>query len=228
MNNITQRFLKVYEHLLNTSLINNQTSFAKEIKVSNSTITEICKMRTNAGITPIKNLVKRYPEINSNWILTGDGIMLNNINKILKEPGDEYKTDRLIPLYSKTASVLELFNNTPKITPIDYIKIPTPPRCDGAISITGDGMHPVLKNGDIVLYREIKDKSNIIWGEIYLIYINNEGDQFFFNKYIHKSKRKGYIKLTSENKLHEPLEFPIDSVVKLAIIKASINIKSSI
>jgi hypothetical protein len=41
--------------------------------------TEICKKRTNAGITPIQNLIARFPEISAKWLLTGEGDFLNII-----------------------------------------------------------------------------------------------------------------------------------------------------
>ena len=41
-------------------------------------ITEICKKRTNAGITPIQNLVQQFSDIDANWLLTGRGSMLKN------------------------------------------------------------------------------------------------------------------------------------------------------
>lgn len=237
MNDITERFLIVYDYLLSQSIVGSQAEFAREIEVSNSTITEICKRRTNAGITPIKNIVKRFSQINSNWLLIGEGDMLNKINNNLQEPNNIYtlKTDnnlkdQLIPLYdiTATAGVLEIFKNSSKAVPMDHIKIPNLPKCDGAIHITGDSMYPLLKSGDIALYRVVQDKENIIWGEMYLIYINNKGDEFFFCKYIHKSEREGYITLASQNQHHQPVDFPIDSIQQLAIVKASIRINSVI
>lgn len=155
--------------------------------------------------------------------------------KNINEPPNVYelKTDnnlknQLIPLYdiTATASVVEIFNDSSKIVPMDHIKIPNLPKCDGAIHITGDSMYPLLKSGDIALYREVQDKSNIIWGEMYLIYLNNNGDEFFFCKYIHKSEREGYVRLASQNQHHQPVEFPIESIKQLAIVKASIRINS--
>jgi hypothetical protein len=78
MNDVTIRFLGVYEYLKEQKIVLNPKNFAKELSVSTSLITEICKIRTNAGITPIQNLVTRYKEIDANWLLTGEGSMLKN------------------------------------------------------------------------------------------------------------------------------------------------------
>lgn len=80
MNDITIRFLIAYEYLKANNKVLNPRRFAFEINVSNSLITEICKKRTNAGITPVQNIVVRYPELDANWLLTGEGTMIKNEN----------------------------------------------------------------------------------------------------------------------------------------------------
>lgn len=82
MNDVTTRFLDTYEYLRKTKVIQNPKTFAEELGVSSSLITEICKMRTNAGITPVQNLVKRFTNIDANWLLTGEGSMLKNQNTV--------------------------------------------------------------------------------------------------------------------------------------------------
>ncbi|WP_316634323.1 hypothetical protein [uncultured Flavobacterium sp.] len=78
MNDVTSRFLDTYEYLRSEKIIRNPKAFAEELNVSASLITEICKMRTNAGITPVQNLIKKFPNIDGNWLLTGEGSMLKN------------------------------------------------------------------------------------------------------------------------------------------------------
>lgn len=80
MNGITIRFLEVYEYLKNIKKVSNPKGFAKEINVSPSLITEICKKRTNAGITPIQNLLQKFTDIDANWLLTGKEPMLKSQN----------------------------------------------------------------------------------------------------------------------------------------------------
>lgn len=78
MNDITIRFLEVYAYLKSNNKVHTPKGFAIEIGVSNSLITEICKKRTNAGLTPIQNLINRFDELNSDWLLTGKGSMLKS------------------------------------------------------------------------------------------------------------------------------------------------------
>ncbi len=76
MNDITIRFLAVYEHLKNVQRIKSKYGFAKKTNISNSSLTEIFNKRTNVGIKIIQNTVINFPEINSEWLLTGKGEML--------------------------------------------------------------------------------------------------------------------------------------------------------
>ncbi len=134
-----------------------------------------------------------------------------------------------IPLYNieATLGLVSLFTETHNYIPIDFINIPNLPRCDGAIYVTGDSMYPLLKSGDIVLYKQIIDiKNDIFWGEMYLISIEVDGDEYIAVKYIHKSNKEGYIKLASHNPDHAEKEIPFTKVRALAFIKASIRINS--
>lgn len=76
MNDITIRFLEFYNYLKSENIIHSPKAFANEINVSTSLITEICKERTNAGITPIQNTIARFEELNPEWLIIGKGEML--------------------------------------------------------------------------------------------------------------------------------------------------------
>lgn len=102
MNDITERFLSVYKYLLDNKLVQNSSEFSKTIGVSSSTMTEILKGRTNAGINPIQNTVRNYPDINPEWLLTGRGSMLreaeevtHSAEKVIHSERDVFMEERL-------------------------------------------------------------------------------------------------------------------------------------
>lgn len=134
-----------------------------------------------------------------------------------------------IPLYNieAAAGLVPLFNDTTSQKPVDFITIPNLPKCDGAIHVTGDSMYPLLKSGDMVLYKQINDiASNIFWGEMYLISIDMDGEEYVTVKYIQKSEKKDFIKLASHNQHHSDKDIHISKVRALAFVKASIRINS--
>ena len=177
-------------------------------------------------------------EISGDWLLSGTGDMLkaNAVNKkdpfLVEEPDPPYMltgnkkfTEQLVPLYNTQASagLARIFSDSPSV--LDYISIPNLPRSDGAIYITGDSMYPLLKSGDIVIYKKINDiKNSLLWGEMYLLSFLVDDDDFTMVKYIHKSDQGDeYITLVSQNQHHQAKDIAINTITALALIKASIR-----
>ena len=100
------------------------------------------------------------------------------------------------------------------------------PKCDGGLRIVGDSMYPLLKSGDIVLYKQLKDIGDIFWGDMYLLSIDIDGEEYITVKYIQKSEREGYVKLVSQNPHHADKEVAVDRIRALALVKASIRMNS--
>ena len=135
-----------------------------------------------------------------------------------------------VPLYDleATAGLQELFSGGKSAVQIlDTIKIPHLPKCDGAISITGDSMYPLLKSGDMVLYKEIPLDS-IFYGEMYLLsYKIDDWEEYVTVKYVQKSDLGDeYLRLVSQNQHHQPKDVLKAHITAIAIIKASIRINT--
>jgi phage repressor protein C with HTH and peptisase S24 domain len=212
--------------------------FSKVVGVSHSLIS-----KTNAiGSDKLESILSSYPELSPKWLLTGQGEMLavqeqeENV-PVLAAANRVYglRTDHLVgaqsvPLYNleATAGIVELFRHAHDEKPVDFISIPNLPKCDGAIYVTGDSMYPLLKSGDIVMYKQIQEiKDGIFWGEMYLISIQLDGEEYVSVKWVQKSELgEQYIKLVSENRHHQPKDIPLNKVRALALVKASIRINS--
>lgn len=178
-------------------------------------------------------LYSKCVDIDGNFLISGEGEMLKAQQPEISIRS--LKTDRAvdkqsIPLYDLVASagVNEIFGESNLSVPLDYIRVPNLPKSDGALYVRGDSMYPLLKAGDIVIYKIVHDKSQIIWGEMYLCHLICNGDEYFFTKFIKKGEKDGHALFVSQNQHHQPVEFPIDSIQSLALIKASIRINSQI
>lgn len=200
-------------------------------------------------------LVKEYPDINYEWLLTGRGKPLkvdrSDFERRLKEHYNSKYIEKLsrgfnntenqiidfslstdrkisvqqIPLYELNASagIFAIFNDT-SINPTDYLRIPNLPSVDGAIYVCGESMAPLLKSGDIVIFKKLTPSpDSILWGQIYLLSFEVGGDYFTVVKYIQKSDCPDSIRLVSENSRYEPKDIPLSSIRALAIVKASIT-----
>ena len=175
------------------------------------------------------------PRVNPDWLILGKGKMLNDYPEIsegmeflsgyVSEPHAQYASSR-IPLYNvrNPKAIVSLLENSGNPEPEDYLKVPNLGQCDGAIYITGDTMYPLLKSGDIAVYKVMKDKENsILWGEMYLLVIEVEGEEMTFTGYVQKSEKAGNIALRSFNPQHQQKDIHLDQVLVFAHIKASIK-----
>ena len=215
----------------------NNVKFAEKTETSEANIRNY---RKGASIPKVDFLIKlnEVLEINFDWLLTDKGGMTSKTysSSTFQEADEKYllRTDRkrdlqTVPLYDFKASagLVKLFNDKyPNI--IDYISIPNLPKVDGAISITGDSMYPLLKAGDIIMYKIVKnDMESIFWGEMYLLSYQNDGETLTMVKYIQKSdKGDDYVKLVSQNIHHAPKDVHLSKIKALALIKASIRINT--
>ncbi|SUJ26376.1 Uncharacterised protein [Sphingobacterium spiritivorum] len=209
-------------------------AFENTLKVSRGSISKAIKDDKSIGSNVLENILRNFDDINPVWLMTGKGDMYVNSEPSYKPERtfllrtDGKKEIQRIPLYDTqaAASIVNTFNGKQNI--IDYISIPNMPLCDGALPITGDSMYPLLRSGDIVLYKIIQDiQEGIYWGEMYLVYLNDNGDDMTLVKYVQKSdKGEEYIKLVSQNQHHAPKDIKIKKVKAMALIKASIRVNS--
>ncbi len=181
----------------------------------------------------VELIYTKCPEINPEWLLTGQGETLKS-NQIIQSVTQNRKTtDRLIenqeiPLYDfePTAGLKELFSSSSAQIVLDTIKIPNLPKCDGAVAVTGDSMYPLLKSGDLILYKQIPtDYTNLFFGEMYLIGVRiDEWEEYITVKYIHKSEKGSeYVTLVSQNQHHQSKDIKFSQITALAMVKASIR-----
>lgn len=194
----------------------------------------------------LDKILSIYPDVDALWLITGNGSMTKGIDykipdenpQLVAEPKSVYKlkTDKVvtehqqIPLYNieATAGIVTLFRDTDQTQPIDFIQVPNLPKCDGALYVTGDSMYPLLKSGDIVMYKQVHNiRDGIFWGEMYLISIVQDGDEMVLVKYIQKSEKgDDWIRLVSQNQHHQDKDIKLTKVKALALVKASIRINS--
>lgn len=229
--NINERFKEV----IRTLYAGNKRSFAQSVGVSATVIENVVGTRNGKPSYDVLEKICANANISAEWLLTGRGAMLRNKDTQLAAPVVQeqfsLRTDRMvglqnIPLYELDASagLVELFTDQARQTPISHIQIPSLPPCDGALYVRGDSMYPLLKSGDIVLYKEVaKNSTCILWGEMYLLSFIIDGESYITIKYIQKADDERFVRLVSHNPHHSPKDIPADSIRALALVKASIR-----
>lgn len=129
-----------------------------------------------------------------------------------------------IKLYdvAAAANLKTLFDNKDQNI-LGEIMIPDIPKCDGAVYVNGDSMYPLLKSGDIIAYKEIHNFDCVIYGEMYLVSFDMDGNDFLAVKYINRSEKDNSVKLVSYNTHHDPMDIPIGNINALGLVKFSIR-----
>lgn len=203
-------------HFLKTKRITVQT-FEASIKRTNGYLSHTKSPTANV----IKTIAETYPEINLDWLITGNGAMLRS------DEGDrDAHTRNLIPFYDDVASVgglNDVVANTDG-SPAASEWIDTGDwftEATAAIRHYGDSMTE-YPSGCILALREIVDRQLIIWGKTYVI----ETDEFRVTKRLQRSEKQGCVCAYSTNKetyrdgrlIHEPVDIPVDSIRHLSLV----------
>lgn len=176
----------------------------------------------------IGEFLLHYNDLSAEWLLTGQGEMLKQEPiHIYPAKYTEKMQEGSIKLYDLEASanLHTLFLRRDENI-LGEINVPNVPVCDGAVYVKGDSMYPLLKSGDIIAYKIIKPEvQNIFYGEMYLLSIDMDGDEYLTVKYVNRSDRgEEWIRLDSFNKYYEPKDFPLASVRAMALVKLSISV----
>lgn len=213
-------------------------AFERSIGMSNASFGKSLKNKGAIGSDKIENILFKYKELSAEWLLTGNGEMIKpSVSRVVMEttaihqPRTFEKKEEMQVVYlydfNASAGLRSLFDNT-KQNIIDSIKIPNLPQCDGAIHIVGDSMYPLLKSGDIILYKQMPlDIENLLYGEMYLLSYDIDGEDYIVVKYVRKSgKGEPFITLGSENPEHAARDIDFRRVNALALVKASVRINS--
>lgn len=165
-NEITQRLNKALQVAFSKRGILLKSEMAKELGYKSpyfSGVTTGKEKLTKAFLTTLSNKLSINPE----WILTGQGIMLNESDNICTP-------QRLVPLVPVSAhgGSLSLFSQQVSLKDCEMIASPID-GMDVAVTIAGDSMAPEYPNGSIVLVKKIDDKAFIEWGKAYVLDTRN-------------------------------------------------------
>lgn len=185
----------------------------------------VSSMRKGLGTGKLDNVLNAFPELNREWLLYGEGKMLNGEVRSLERKTADKLSVRQIPLYdiAATAGFINIYRDErPSVS--EYLTIPNLPPVDGAIYARGDSMSPLIESGDIVIFKNVElNPGNILWGNIYIVSYVIDGDDYTVLKYVRQSGKAGHIRLESFNTRYDPQEIPASCVTAMALVKASIT-----
>lgn len=203
------------------------TKLEAVIGASKGVISRAIKNNTDIQSKWLQKIVKEYPQYSTRWLLTGDGIIFNKEKP--PQPSDVDDNFPNIPLFTMKDGLLfsELIRQKPS-GKNRTVSFPNIPDCDGAIIMATNAMSPILKSGDMILFKILKDfKSDIFFGEMYIVTVKISTTEITLVRYIQKSNLgAGYYSLSGHDDTIQPKDVAINQITSIALVRASIKINT--
>lgn len=164
----------------------------------------------------IEKTVKLFPDLNLDWLITGEGEMLKSV-----APSDNLPEVRTRPRIPATAAAGSLSGDVASVTLRDCEQLPIIsqfPAYDFTIIIKGDSMKPKYESGDEIACRRILNPSFIQWGKVHVL----DTAQGIVVKKVYDDGDS--IKCVSINPEYPPFSVPKDEVYSLSLVVGSLSI----
>ena len=201
-------------------------AFERSIGMSNASFGKSLKNRGAIGSDKIENILSVYTDLSSEWLLTGTGKMLKSdldkpieAHKRSTEPPKSSNKRRGIPLIpiDAVAGFPSADNDGVYMEDCEHYSIPEF-EAKGAnflIRVSGDSMHPLYENGDIIACRKISDILFFQWGGIYVL----DTSQGALVKRVEEAEDdQESILCISENPRFKPFHLPKSDIRSLSTI----------
>ena len=159
MKDFTARFVEVVESLGKNGYKLDGVGCITKQKVSN-----IKKGLTDVKTEVVADLCAAFPEVNANYILTGNGSMFQDT------PLDA--SIKTLPRIPYDAAAGSLTNAVEGVAESQCERVPVGaafPRYDFTIRVTGRSMEPMYFSGDEVACLKINESRFIQWGRVHVL-----------------------------------------------------------
>lgn len=191
----------------------------------------VSKMGDGTRRRTLEKISNYYPELNINWLLTGEGEML--ISEERKSKTIEIPDSSIVADQRKGALIYDIdatcglngrdieFTDEKVIGSIDAPEINPDSKI---IFATGDSMLPLIASGDRVVIRKIESWDYFNYGQVYLIITN----EYRFIKRVrrHPKDSDALILLRSENPDYDDIDLPKREIIHLFIVENILSIKN--
>ena len=194
------------------------------------------KKDTKPSFHILYDICTRFPLLDMNWLITGQGTMLKEDNALNESPAALPKlsleneeptlaklqpppghnpphSSEFIPLFDVLATAgnkLRFWESDEHV--LDFIPKKFGTRdCDVAIHVYGDSMYPTYMPGDVVLLKEITNHELLNYGHVYVVVT----EESRLMKYLRRADDNNFLRLCSENKHYEDILLEKKDIIKL-------------
>ena len=203
--------------------------FERAIGVSNGTVRHI----TDALSANLKERISaNFPQLNMNWLLTGEGEMLRSSKAAPSQPDVNERpvlkevTKGGLPLIPIDA--VAGFNGWDEsgVSELDCTHYDVPDfetaHADFLIRVSGSSMYPKYSSGDILACRKIDEITFLQWGKIYVI---DSRQGAMVKRLFPMEGNADMILCKSDNPNYPPFELPKEEIRSLSIVVGAIRLE---
>lgn len=214
-----QRLTEAIEWLKKNEKILSNNDFAVKLGKHKSYISDIVNDKRPVSGKFITQIVNEFPQLNSAWLLTGEGSMLKGEAVEQEGEEEEYYT-YLLPVSAEGGS-LDGFAEGVLLRDCERIVSPIK-GADFAISIHGDSMAPEYPNGSKVIIKRVNERAFIEWGKAYVLDTCNG---VVIKKLMPSSKGEEYVSCVSVNPDYPPFDVCLEDVYRVYRVMLCMSVK---
>ena len=203
--------------------------FERAIGVSNGTVRHI----TDALSANLKEKISaNFPQLNMNWLLTGEGEMLRSSKAAPSQPDVNERpvlkevTKGGLPLIPIDA--VAGFNGWDEcgVSEMDCTHYDVPDfktaHADFLIRVSGSSMYPKYSSGDILACRKIDEITFLQWGKVYVI---DSRQGAMVKRLFPIEGNADMVLCKSDNPNYPPFELPKEEIRSLSIVVGAIRLE---
>lgn len=195
----------VLDFLKKSKKIRNHQQFIEEIGSNKSIISRIINKKLKVSNNLFYKIKEKYPELSLNWLLTGDGEMLESTidNDTSLQEAEDVTMVRLFPAAAMGGSFNDFVVSVKDTDECEMVVSPVR-NVDGALTVLGESMAPEYPNGSRIFVKRINEQAFIEWGKVYVLDTCNGA----VIKQVVQSDKEGYVRCVSLNP--DPIYQPFD------------------
>ncbi len=198
-----------------------QTEFARHLGVSP---TYIGAMRKSMPKDRLKIVYDLFPDLNRDWLLYGEGEMLNTADESELDLSKGY----IVPMLPGEAYAgnLQLWSEGVQLRDCEKVVSPVP-GVDFGIRVSGNSMEPEFQNGSVLFIKKINENAFIPWGNPMVVDTENGVVVKLLYPAGEMAVKPGcmcdYIEARSYNPAYPPYLIPTESIYGLYRVVTNIR-----
>lgn len=199
--------------------------FERDCDLGNAFVRNI---KDSISVTKLEKILQVFPEINKDWLITGEGEMLvpqEPLAPVKVESFELLMQEQGTPVYNMDATCGEVSRpiEFARDQIIGYVNMPNIPKSSAIIRANGESMKPKINDGDWIAVRQINDMDDIFYGQVYLILTNDYRMLKYIRKY--EPDEEHFVLLRSENKDYDDIKMRKNKIIRLFVVENILSLK---